>query len=267
MVVHPRLFEIGRLSFTTYGAVLACGILAALAFAADGARRLRLPEDRVLRLCLVGTAAAILAQRVLDAMLAWGNLGMPAALWSLARAPGAGSSLPSTAAAALAFLAVFLAGARRARLPLLRAADAIAPSLALVASAASVACLEAGCDSGLPTTLPWGLTFTSPLLPPGVPRGIPLHPVQAYASAAEFLIFLALLLRLRAFRREGEVFGAGLFLIGLLDGLLTPLRADAGPALFAGALSIGQTIDIVMVLAGAAFWLTRARDGQAGHAG
>lgn len=265
MAVHPRLFEIGRLAFTTYGVVLSCGIVAALAFAARGARRLGLPEDRVLRVCLMGAAAAILAQRLLEAIRVWPRLGMGTALLTLAAPPGPDNGLWSIAAAALAFVAVFLAGARHARLPLIRTADAIAPSLALGASAASVACLEAGCDYGLPTKLPWGVTFTSPLLPPGVPRGIPLHPTQAYASLAEFLIFMALLLRLRAPHRDGEVFGAWLFLSGLGDFLLMPLRAVAGPAFFAGAISIGQSIDALMVLTGAAFWLTRAGDGRATH--
>ena len=149
-----------------------------------------------------------------------------------------------------------MAYALHLRLPIRRTADAFAPSLALVSAVASIACLEAGCDYGTPTQLPWAVIFRSPAAVPGTPLGVPLHPTQLYASMVQFVLFVLLLWLLHRPHHDGEILGAWLFLGGLSGFLLTLLRGD-------GVVTT-QLVSAVMVLAGGLLWLRRP---QVAHAG
>ena len=149
-----------------------------------------------------------------------------------------------------------LAYAVHLRLPFRRTADAFAPSLALVSAVTSIACLEAGCDYGIPTQLPWAVIFRSPAAVPGTPLGVPLHPTQLYASMVQFLLFVLLLWLLHRPHHDGEILGAWLFLGGLSGFLLTLLRGDG--------IVTTQLVSAVMVLGGGLLWLRRPQDAHAG---
>ena len=145
-----------------------------------------------------------------------------------------------------------------------RTADAIAPSLALGSSVVSIGCLEAGCDYGTPTHLPWAVVFTSPAAMPGTPLGVPLHPTQIYASLVEFALFVLLLWLLHRPHNDGEILGAWLFLGGLSSFLLTYLRGDGGWSL-SGLITLTQLVAAAMVLAGGLLWLHRPQATQVSH--
>jgi prolipoprotein diacylglyceryltransferase len=131
-------------------------------------------------------------------------------------------------------------------LPLRRTADAFAPSLALIKGVAAIGCLEAGCDYGTPTNVPWAVVFSSAVIP-GTPIGVPLHPTQLYASLVEFVLFVFLLWLLHRPHRDGEILGAWLFLGGLSSFLLTVLRGDD--------VTATELVSATMVLGGGLLWL------------
>ena len=176
-----------------------------------------------------------------------------------------GSRSPGPAAIAIAVVTGVLY-ALHLGLPLRRTSDAIAPSLALGSSVISIGCLEAGCDYGTPTHLPWAVVFTSRAAMPGTPLGVPLHPTQIYASLVEFALFVLLLWLLHRPHRDGEILGAWLFLGGLSNFLLTSLRGDAGWSL-SGLITLTQLVAVAMVLAGGLLWLRRPQDTQVAHVG
>ena len=74
-------------------------------------------------------------------------------------------------------------------------ADVLAPGVALGQSVGRLGCFSAGCDYGKPTTVPWGVVFTSTFAHEvtGVPLGVRLHPAQLYESLTTFAIFGLLL--------------------------------------------------------------------------
>ena len=82
------------------------------------------------------------------------------------------------------------------RMPFRRTLDALAPSLALGFTIASIGAFAAGSAFGTPTNLPWAVTYTSRLasLWNGAPLGTPLHPVQLYEAAAELFMFAVLVI-------------------------------------------------------------------------
>jgi phosphatidylglycerol:prolipoprotein diacylglycerol transferase len=78
---------------------------------------------------------------------------------------------------------------RRAGIDPWKAADAIAPSMALGLGLTRIGCFLAGCCFGTPTDLPWGVKF-----PPESHAGSyypaeALHPAQLYDSLIGFALF------------------------------------------------------------------------------
>jgi phosphatidylglycerol---prolipoprotein diacylglyceryl transferase len=256
--VHPHLFQFGRLVLPTYGFLVSLGTILALLVCLRTARLLSLDTDKVWSLALVSIVTGLVGSRILLIVFNWPRYGVRALSMSLN-----GSRSPGLAAIAIA-VATAVLYALRLGLPIRRTADAIAPSLALGSSVVSIGCLEAGCDYGTPTHLPWAVVFTNPAAMPGTPLGVPLHPTQIYASLVEFALFVLLLWLLHRPHRDGEILGAWLFLGGLSSFLLTCLRGDGGWSL-SGLIPITQLAAAAMVFAGGLLWLHRPRDTQVSH--
>jgi len=251
--VHPHLFQFGRLVLPTYGFLLALGTMLSLLVCVRTARLLALDTDKIWSLALLAIVTSLLGSRILLVLLDWPQYRARAL--SMIGQHSFGGELAGPAIA----IVLTTAYAWRLGLPLRRTADAFAPSLALGSSIVSIGCLEAGCDYGIPTNLPWGVVFNSPQAAPGTPLGVPLHPTQIYSSGAEFLLFVLLLWLLHRPHNDGEILGAWLFLGGLSSFLLTFLRGDAGPWV-SGLVPGAQLVAAAMVLAGALLWMHSPKD-------
>jgi phosphatidylglycerol:prolipoprotein diacylglycerol transferase len=240
--VHPHLFQFGRLVLPTYGFLVAVGTVVSLLLLVRTARLLSLDTDKIWSVALVAIVTALIGGNILLFLFRWPRYGLGVALAQVAIATVAG-----------------VAYADRLGLPIRRTADAFAPSLALGSAVAAIGCLEAGCDYGTPTQLPWAVIFKDPAAALGTPLGVPLHPTQLYASLLEFLLFVFLLWLLHRPHSDGEILGAWLFLTGLSSSLLTFLRGDGVVAT--------QLVGAVMVLAGGLLWLHRPPAAQVSHGG
>jgi phosphatidylglycerol---prolipoprotein diacylglyceryl transferase len=245
--VHPHLFQFGRLVLPTYGFLVALGTVLSLLLCVRVARLLSLNTDKIWSVALLAIVTSLVGSRLLMILLRWPRYGFAVGL--------AGDAI---AVAAGVVYALHLG------LPLRRTADSFAPSLALGSSFVSIGCLEAGCDYGTPTHLPWAVVFRSPAAMPGAPLGVPLHPTQIYASLSEFVLFAGLLWLLHRPHYDGEILGAWLFLGGLSNFLLTFLRGDGGPVV-SGFITVTQLVAAAMVLVGGLLWLHRAA--QVSHGG
>ncbi len=260
--MHPHLFQFGRLVLPTYGFLVALSAIVSLLVCVRTARLLSLDTDKVWSVALVATFTAVMGNRILLTLLNWPRYGVRAlSVGALgAQNPGVGFAGATLAVAAGVFCAW------RRGLPILRTADAFGPSLALAHSIVSIGCLEAGCDYGTPSNLPWAIIFLSRTAMPGTPLGVPLHPTQLYASLISFVLFVVLLWLVYRPHQDGEIMGAWLFLGGLSSFLLTFLRGDAGP-LLAGLVPVMQIVAAVMVFAGALLWLQRPQVQKVSHGG
>jgi phosphatidylglycerol---prolipoprotein diacylglyceryl transferase len=258
--VHPHLFQFGRLILPTYGFLVALGTILSLLLCLRTARLLSLDTDKVWSMALVAIVTGLVSSRILMILLNWPRYGVRALTLSLSGTRGPG---PAAIAIAVATAVVY---ALHLGLPIRRTADALAPSLALGSSIVSVGCLEAGCDYGTPTHLPWAVIFTSPAAMPGTPLGVPLHPTQIYSSLVEFVLFILLLWLLHRPHHDGEILGAWLFLAGLSSFLLAFFRGDGGWWL-SGLITVTQLVAVAMVLAGSFLWLHRPQAAQVFHGG
>ena len=168
--------------------------------------------------------------------------------------------------------------ARRFRIPLLEFLDLCSPAAGVGYAIGRIGCLLSGDgDYGVPTTLPWGMSFPNGLVPTtgtwdpeshsgvclkyGLPENCTVHPTPIY----EFLIWLAIaaiLWRLgkRALNGagyKGEVFCGYLILTGIARFLIEFIRIN--PRSFFG-LSNAQAASLVSILIGVIL-LWRIRSG------
>jgi phosphatidylglycerol:prolipoprotein diacylglycerol transferase len=253
--VHPKLFDLGPVTVYSYGLLLALAYLSGLKLAMVRAARRGLDSARVLDLGIYIIISALIGAKLLLVVIDYQEFrANPAELWTVARSGGVfyGGLI-------LAVIVAFWY-MRRHALPLWITCDVFAPGIALGHVIGRFGCLMAGCCYGLPTTKPWGITFTNPLAQQnvGTPLGVPLHPTQLYEAGAEALILAFLLAtETRGRRFPGRTFWTYLLLYAVSRFVIEFYRGD--PRGMVGALSTSQFISVVLAPLSAVMlvWLSR----------
>ncbi|MBP1686881.1 MAG: Prolipoprotein diacylglyceryl transferase [Deltaproteobacteria bacterium] len=139
-------------------------------------------------------------------------------------------------------LAVCLLVYRR-NLPTLVIADVVAPALAIGLGIGRIGCqLSGDGDYGVPTTLPWGMSYPNGV----VPTQERVHPAPVYEAVACFAIF-AYLWRRRQVEAVGCLAGRYLILAGVVRFLIEFVRRN--PAWLAG-LTTAQWTSVGAVILG-----------------
>ena len=150
---------------------------------------------------------------------------------------------------------------RKKELVWLKIADIIAPLIALGHGIGRIGCLLVGDDYGIPTNLPWAISFPNGAPPstayyiekagyifpdPISPSTVcAVHPTQIYEMILYFIIFIFLRKVLHKKHFDGEVFMNYLFLAGLSRFLVEFIRLNTK---YYMNLSGAQYISIVMML-------------------
>ncbi len=159
--------------------------------------------------------------------------------------------------------------ARKFGFPLLDIFDAGSAAAAIGYGVGRIGCLLSGDgDYGVPTSLPWGMSFPNGL----VPTTERVHPTPIYELIAACAIAWILWrlgtrqIQLHAEHgagvgalRPGSVFAAYLILTGVARFLVEFIRIN--PRSFLG-LTNAQAASVVSVIAGAALWWSAARTGR-----
>ncbi len=246
--MHPRLLEIpqifgiGPLTIYTYGVLLAAAYLLGLQLAIVRARKAGLDSGRMLDLGVYLVIAALVGAKLLLLFVNFNYFrSNPGEIIVLARSGGVfyGGLIGATL---VAFWYI-----KRHRLPLWTTCDVFAPGIALGHVVGRVGCLMAGCCYGLPTSMPWAITFTDPFAAAnvGTPLNVPLHPTQLYEAGAELLILAFLLVTERKGRTfAGRTFWGYMLLYAISRFVIEFYRGDER-GLVAG-LSTSQFISLVL---------------------
>jgi phosphatidylglycerol---prolipoprotein diacylglyceryl transferase len=155
------------------------------------------------------------------------------------------------------FIALVLL-ARRLRVPVLEFLDICSPAACVGYAIGRIGCLLSGDgDYGVPTSLPWGMSFPNGV----VPTTQRVHPTPLY----EFFIWLAIAAflwrmgakSLREPKAQGAIFCAYLILTGIARFLIEIIRIN--PRSFFG-MSNAQTASVVSIVVGTAlFYSVTAR--------
>ena len=166
----------------------------------------------------------------------------------------------------LAGLATLLWLARYYRISMATMLDVASPAAILGYGVGRIGCLLSGDgDYGIPTSLPWGMSFNKGLVPSGPfcqERGLPwdcgMHPTPIYEFLAALLIFWILWRAgdpARGHKPPGYVLALYLLLSGLERFLVEFIRLN--PRSIFGIFSNAQFMALLSMLAGAALlaWL------------
>ena len=252
--MHPVLFQFGPITIYTYGVLVATGVLLGLWYARRQAPRAGLGRDTIWNLGIYMVVAALVAAKLWLVLSDWEYyMANPGAILSAATLQSGGTFYGGMLGGVLAIVVY----AYFYDLPVLSVSDTFAAAIPLGHAIGRLGCFAAGCCYGKPTTLPWGVTFTSEVAErlAGTPLGVPLHPTQLYEAAGEFLNFLLLVWLGARQRFTGQMIGAYFILYGIERGTIELFRGDPGRTLlFHGELSLMQVVSLGLVLTGALLW-------------
>jgi phosphatidylglycerol:prolipoprotein diacylglycerol transferase len=275
----PVLLKIGPITIYSFGAMVALAFLVAYWLSVAEFRRRGMPKPKdlassLLLLAFIGGLAGAKLFHLLEHPEEFRDDPVRA-IFSPAGLTFHGGFLVAAAA--------FLVYLRRKRLPVGRVADAIAPALILAYGIGRIGCHLAGDgDYGIPTHLPWAVTYPKGTVPtlaalnpelrrkyeelfPGrpVPEDIPVHPTPIYEFLASVGIF-AVLWKLRTKPRPPWwLFGLYLVLAGLERFLVEFIRLN--PTYW--GLSQAQWVSLVVIGVGTALLLRSRLSTSAPRAG
>ncbi|NIW36064.1 MAG: hypothetical protein GWN32_05895 [Gemmatimonadetes bacterium] len=260
--MYPELIRIGHFSISTYGVLVGLAFLAAAAVARRSLEEKRLPGEEAWNLLVYAVLGGLAGGKIYYAVLH----GDPSSLLSRSGLVWYGGLIGGA-------IAVFW-GIRRKRLPLGPTADALAVALPLGHAIGHIGCFFSGDSYGLPSSLPWAVSFPRGAppstagflraefgveLPAAIPDAalIRVHPTMLYSAAALLLIFALLWHLRRRPRPAGWLFGIYLVSSGIERFLVEFVRAKDDR--FLGGLTTAQAIAAVAIVGGLAlvFHVTR----------
>jgi phosphatidylglycerol---prolipoprotein diacylglyceryl transferase len=252
--MHPVLFQLGPFTVYTYGVLVAAGFVAGLWYAYRQAPRAGLDPRKIWDLGIYGILVALAVSKL---WLVFSNLdyylAYPRAIFSVATIESGGVFYGGV----IGGLAWVLLYTHLQKMPFLSVLDVSAAGVALGHGIGRLGCFAAGCCYGKPTSMPWGVTFTSSVAArlSGTPLHVALHPTQLYESGAEFLNFLILIWLGARQRFSGQLIGAYFILYGIERGTIEFFRGDPGRTLmFHDSVSLMQFVSIGLIVTGGFLW-------------
>jgi len=233
--------HIGPLSLPTFGLMVATGLLVAAYVLQADFRRRAIAADAFLIIGIAGLAG-IVGARLYHALESPGEFFADPKSFILTRFGFAWFGGFLGGFAALVILA------RREKIPTLTFLDACSPAACVGYAIGRIGCFLSGDgDYGIPTTLPWGMSFPNGV----VPTMERVHPTPLYEFLVWMLIAYMLWLMgaklLRAKKPAGLVFGRYLIATGLARFMVEIIRLN--PRSFLG-MSNAQTASAASVLLG-----------------
>jgi phosphatidylglycerol:prolipoprotein diacylglycerol transferase len=226
----------------------AAGALAALVAMAIEAQRMRLDPWTMYLAGIVGLVGALLGGELYVFLAAPGPVADGAERGAIGALAGA---------AAFGALVLRLRGGE-----FLRYADAAVPGIALGYAVYRIGCFINGCCFGIPTDLPWGVTFgpgteafasqiAQGLISSEAARTLWVHPTQLYHAALGLAAFF-ILRRHSGLALALALYGAGRFVIEFF-------RADTHPLV--GQLDVNHIACLAMLMAALLLWRFAGRAG------
>ncbi len=252
--MHPILFHIGPLTVYSYGVLVATGVLVGLWYARRQAPRAGLDPEKVWNLGIYMVLAALIIAKIWLVLSAWDYyVANPGKIFSIETFQSGGTFYGGMVGAVLtvALYTYFQ------KMPLLPVMDTIGAAVPLGHVIGRLGCFAAGCCYGKPTSLPWGVKFTSPTAEQlaGTPLAVHLHPTQLYEASVEFINFLILVWLGKRQRFAGQMIGTYFILYGVERGTIEFFRGDPGRTmLFHGTVSLMQIVSIALILSGSFLW-------------
>lgn len=255
--MHPDLISIGFLHIKTYGACMALGFLAAWQVLSWLCRRGGRNPEPYTNLVMLMMVAGVVGSRAAYVIEHW-QAEFAANLWQIVRVDQGGLMFYGGLVLAVACFFIWCFVKREKVLPL---ADLFVVVIPLGHAFGRVGCFFYGCCYGRESDCPlavafphhspaWFEQFHAGKIAESAQSALPVLPTQLFEAAAVMVLFLALFALYRALKgaRPGLVTGAYLAGYACIRFMIEILRGD--PRAQVGVFSIGQSISLVLLLAG-----------------
>jgi len=243
--VHPILFHVGSFPIHAFGVMTALAFALGLWTATRRARRVGLSGDVIADVTLWIMIGTLIGARAVYVITYWQEefSGQPLreifAIWH-GGLVYYGGLIGATVAGA-----VYL---RWKKLPLLKIADVLAPSIALGSVFGRIGCLLNGCCYGRASDLPWAVCFPedNPLHPPTTP----VHPTEIYDSLLNLGLYALLAWGFRRKKFDGQIFAAYLVCYAFTRSFVEYFRGDYSDAHHHFGLTPAQLVSVPILIAG-----------------
>ena len=215
--MHSILFKIGRFELHSYGVLLALAFLTGIYIGIKRGEKEGIDPNIIMNISMLIMISSLIGSRILYVIFhlsefrgryldiinpfqSDGNIGI--------------AGLTMLGGIIAAIITVFFYVMIK-KIPFLKIADILSPSVAVGTGITRIGCFFNGCCYGEPTSMPWGMIF-----PPESPAGyhfynVHIHPAQLYASLGGFVIFIILLSLVKYKRFDGFIFFCFLILYAI----------------------------------------------------
>ena len=234
--MYPTIFRIGTFEITSFGVLVALGVLAGLWVLGRELRRSGLPESGS-DAALAGVLGGLVGAKLLWSIEHMGEEPFLSLVLSRGGMSWFGGFLGGVGAA-LIFM-------RRRQLPVMAVIAAATPALAIGHAIGRIGCFMVGDDYGRPSDLPWAIAF-----PQGLPPTTePVHPTQLYEAAALAIVTWVLLRWRRAGVPDQVMVGRYLVIVGLIRFAIEFIRVNTR---LVGPLTLAHMVSLALALIGVA---------------
>jgi len=237
--LHPVIAYLGPFTITSYGVMVAVGVLVGLFVVLRVGRREGIDTDTLLDLALYMIAAGVVGARAAYVFLHWENF-RTAPLEMLRFWDGGGLSFFGSLGLCL-LVAIWFT--RRRRLRLARVGDLLVLGVAAGYPFGRIGCFLNGCCYGLPTNHAFGIVFPF--------DEVARHPTQLYSFGFGVVIFLVLWRLSLKKPFDGYVMGFFLILYAAYRFVIDFWRVS--PASNITELTVGQLVSLAVIAASGAF--------------
>jgi phosphatidylglycerol:prolipoprotein diacylglycerol transferase len=261
--MHPIIIgsETSRFAIHGYGLMLALSFMLGIYFAIRRAQKQGIDPNKIMDLSVYIVLSAILGSRLLYVVYHleefrghWLDTINP--FQSSGKIGIAGLTMLGGVVLAIIVGMLYL---RIKKMDVLKVCDIMIPSVALGIFLTRIGCFLNGCCHGLPTDVPWGITFTNPYsaCAPHL-MNMPLHPTQLYSSFYGLVIFGILLFAEKFKKFEGFLFFLFFVLYGVCRYIIDNFRYYEESAMV-GNLGItnNQAISLAMIFTGVVFIIVK----------
>ena len=264
--MYPVIFELGPFQLRTFGLMFALGFAVAIWAILRRSKRWGFPPDPILTLCFLLIFGGIIGSRIAYVLM---HVPEFAGRWMDAINPFAGEQFGLAGlnlyGGVLLSIGLALWYARRRNLPILGTIDLMVPGVAIAMFVARWGCFFNGCCFGIPTDLPWGISFPPDTLPYYVFGAEHLHPAQIYSSLyGLFLYFLVIFVDNRK-KWFGQTFAIFLMVEATLRTAIEPLRYYEGAMHFMAFgydFTYNELVSVLLFIAGVFLLIFLPRHGE-----
>ncbi|MCP4806143.1 MAG: prolipoprotein diacylglyceryl transferase [Proteobacteria bacterium] len=249
--MHPILFSIGDFAVHSYGVLIALGTILAVTLGTKWSKEAGFHKDMFTDLGFWSIVAAVIGARLEYVRTTWHQFD-GASIGQIINVRDGGLVFYGGLIGVLIAFSIII---WRKKLPPLKILDILAPLIPFGIVFGRSGCLMAGCCYGLPTDLPWAVTFTHELSV--APLNIPLHPTQIYEVLYGAGLFGLLVWMRKHVKFDGQLILTFLTLYPLMRSANELLRGDAERGFFLdGSLSNAQAISVAVAVVAGIGWVT-----------